>query len=373
MIKRVIQDRIEKDLFKGRVIVIYGPRRSGKTTLIRQLQKKYNDSSYFNCDEPEVKKALENKGSKELKEYVGDKKLVFIDEAQRVENIGLSLKLLVDNYPETQIVATGSSAFELSNKISEPLTGRKWEFFLYPFSLTELLSEFSKSKIESEIERRIIFGNYPEVVLKGNSAERLFEITKSYLYKDIFEHQEIKNPEVLEKLLSALALQIGSEVSYNELANLVGVDKNTVQRYIQLLEKAFVIFRVRSFSRNKRKEIGKLRKIYFYDLGVRNALIRNFNQLNLRNDVGALWENFVISERVKFLSNVSKDVGKYFWRTYRQEEIDWLEEEGGIINGYEIKWKRDKLKVPKQFRKLYPEIAVKLINKDNFIDFVSGK
>lgn len=371
VIKRAIQDRVEEDLFKGRVVIIYGPRRSGKTTLIRQLQKKYGDSSYFNCDEPEVKESLENKGSKDLKKFLGNNKLIFIDEAQRVKNIGLSLKLLVDNYPDTQIAATGSSAFELSNKISEPLTGRKYEFFLHSLSCGELANEFGQKDLEKKLEERMIFGSYPEVVLKPDKIRILQEVTKSYLYKDIFEYQEIKNPEVLEKLLSALALQIGSEVSYNELANLVGVDKNTVQRYIQLLEKAFVIFRIRSFSRNKRKEIGKLRKIYFYDLGIRNSLINNLNELRLRQDVGGIFENFVISERVKFLSNSGINAGKYFWRTYRQEEIDWLEEEGGVIKGYEIKWKKGGLRVPKKFKDLYPEIKVKLVNKDNFFDFVT--
>jgi len=372
VIKREIQDRVEEKLFKGKVVIVYGPRRSGKTTLIKQIQKKYRGSLYLNCDEFSIRRALINKDSEELRVYIGNNRLVFLDEAQRVKNIGLTLKLLVDNFPEIQIVATGSSAFELSNEVVEPLTGRKHEFYLYPFSLQELSKVYSKAEIGRSLEKRMIFGSYPEVVLH-EEEEALREITKSYLYKDILQYQEVKNPDVLEKLLQALALQIGNQVSYSELANLVGVDKKAVERYIQLWEKAFVIFRIKPFSRNPRKEISKLRKIYFVDIGVRNALINNLNSVDLRQDVGAIWENFLVSERIKFEKNLMRTKNYYFWRTYQQEEIDWLEEAEGKLEGFEFKWKRSKLRIPKAFSEAYPGVRVRLVNRDNYEEFVGVK
>jgi len=374
LIKRIIQDKIERSLFKGKIIIIYGPRQVGKTTLIKQIKEKNQaDSVYFNCDEPDVREALTNKTSTELNEFLNLKKntLVVLDEAQRVKNIGLTLKLIVDNFPETQIIATGSSSFDLANEISEPLTGRKNEFFLYPFSLEELGQIYSEIEIDRLLENRMIFGMYPEIILKKDDLEKsLKSLTQSYLYKDVLQYQNIKNPEILEKLLQALALQVGSEVSYNELANTVGVDKNTVASYIQILEKAFVIFRLSPFSRNLRSEIKKLRKIYFYDNGVRNALINNLNPLNLRQDQGSLWENFMLSERVKYNNNHALDKNLYFWRTQQKQEIDFLEESNGKIFAFELKWQKDKFSIPKSFRDAYPEAKTELINRKNYRKFV---
>ncbi len=294
-----------------------------------------------------------------------------MDEAQRIKNIGLTLKLAVDNFPEIQVIATGSSSFDLSNQIIEPLTGRKYEYYLYPFSLAELKFIYTKQEIDRLLEKLIVFGMYPRVVLGGNEAEaNLKELTKSYLYKDALQYQNIKNPEVLEKLLQALALQIGNEVSYNELADLLGIDKNTVAAYIRILEQAFVVFRLNPFNRNLRTELKKKRKIYFYDLGVRNALINNLNPANLRTDWGALWENFIISERLKYNYNRGQDFNYYFWRTQQKQEIDFLEEGRGKLYGFEFKWAKKKLSPPKIFLDTYPGTEVRLINKNNYQDFV---
>ncbi|MDD4271984.1 MAG: ATP-binding protein [Patescibacteria group bacterium] len=371
-VKRTIQAKIEKDLFKGKIAIIYGARQVGKTTLAKEIQKKYpNDSLYLNCDEPDIRDALTNKTSTELKSFLGNKKLIIIDEAQRVENIGLTLKLLADNFSEMQILATGSSSFDLSNKIAEPLTGRKNEYYLFPFSLEELKSIYSTMEIDRILERRIVFGMYPEIVQGGDKPEQnLKSLALSYTYKDILQYQYIKNPEILEKLLRALALQIGNEVSYNELSEMVGIDKNTVAGYIQLLEKAFIIFRLGPFSRNLRNELKKLRKIYFYDTGIRNALINNLNPLELRQDVGALWENFIISERIKYNQNNFLDKNIYFWRTTQGQEIDYIEDGGGKVAGFEMKWQKDKFKKPKVFLEAYAGSDVELINKNSYKKFI---
>lgn len=375
IIKRTIQNNIEKSLFKGKIVIIYGARQVGKTTLVREIQKKYsdhsNDSIYLNCDEIDIRQALTDKTSTEIKAFLGNNKLAIIDEAQRVKNIGITLKLIADNFPSIQVIATGSSSLDLSNEIAEPLTGRKYEFHLYPFALEELKSVYKEIEISRLIERRIIFGMYPEIALNDSDAfKNLKNITDSYLYKDILQYQNIKNPEVLNKLLQALALQIGNEVSYNELSNTVGIDKKTVSNYIQLLEKSFVIFKLQPFSRNLRTELKKLRKIYFYDTGIRNALINNFNPLNLRQDVGALWENFMISERIKYNNNYEQIKNIYFWRTHNQKEIDYLEESGGVLNGYEFKWEKNKFSKPKEFLETYKNSSIELINKKNYQNFV---
>lgn len=371
LVKRKIQASIEKSLFKGKIIIIYGARQVGKTTLVKEIQKKYaRDSAYFNCDEMDIRQALTDKTSTELKAFLGNSRLIILDEAQRVKNIGLTLKLLVDNFPETQVIATGSSSFDLSNEISEPLTGRKYEYFLYPFSLEELASIYSGAELDRLLERRLVFGMYPEIVRDGGETEKkLGSLAQSYTIKDVLQYQNIKNPEVLEKLLQALALQIGNEVSYNELANLVGVDKNTVASYIQILEKAFIVFRLRPFSRNLRNELKKLRKIYFFDTGIRNALINNLNPLNLRQDGGALWENFMISERIKYNGNNGRSANGYFWRTLQKQEIDYLEEYKGKLAGFEFKWKKSKFRIPKAFSEAYKGSKVELINRENYKSF----
>jgi hypothetical protein len=329
-------------------------------------------SAYFNCDEPDICQALTDKTSTELKLFLGDSKLVVLDEAQRVKNIGLTLKLLADNYPKMQIIATGSSSFDLSNQIFEPLTGRKKEFYLYPFSLAELKNYYSEIEFNRILENRMVFGMYPGVIFESDKgkSESLRELAKSYVYKDALEYQGIKNSEVVEKLLQALALQVGNEVSYNEISSLIEVNKITVANYIQILEKAFIVFRLPSFSRNLRDEIKSNRKIYFFDNGIRNALINNLNPVGLRQDAGALWENFMISERVKRNGNFGSVANMYFWRTLRQQEIDLIEDRGGELAGYEFKWKSRPGKVPVAFSRAYPDAKVEMITKENYKTFV---
>lgn len=372
-IKRAIQAQIEARLFKKKAIIVYGPRRIGKTTLAQDLLKKYPKSSqYLNCDEPDIRAALSNKTSTELKHLIGNKKFVVIDEAQRVENIGLTIKLLVDNYPKVQILATGSSSFDLSNKISEPLTGRVFEFTIYPFSITELKQKYSAIELQRLLPAFLRFGSYPEIINTSaiQAPEIITDIAKNYLYKDILEFEKLKNPDLLLKLLQALALQVSNEVSYNELARLLEINKITVEKYIHLLEKSFIIFRLNPFSRNPRREINSMRKIYFYDLGIRNSLIKNFNELNIRPDLGALWENFCIIEKMKSNAINNRLINTYFWRNYKGNEIDYLEEYSGKLAGYEFKWGKNKIKIPKEFTELNPNATLKLINKSNFFDFV---
>lgn len=372
IIKRSIQDKIEKSLFNGKIIVLYGPRQAGKTTLIQQLPKATKASAiYLSCDEPDIRAAFTNATSSAMKAFIGQHKLVLLDEAQRVTNIGLSLKLLVDNFPDIQIVATGSSSFELANKISEPLTGRKYEFFLPPLSINELVQAQGELTTKRTLEQRLVYGMYPAVVLDGaiQAKATLTEITNSYLYKDILSYQHIGHPEVIEKLLRALALQIGREVSYTELAQTVGINAQTVERYIELLEKTFVIFRLLPLCRNKRKELSKLRKIYFFDTGVRNVLINSFNDLSLRQDVGELWENFLMSERYKLTSASGQTLNRYFWRNYEQREIDYIEDTNNALTGYEFKWKTKSFRPPKAFMDLYPTAKVNLVSQENFIPF----
>lgn len=374
IIKRTIQAHIEKALFKGKVIILYGARQVGKTTLAKEILNKYpEDSVYLNCDEPDVRAALTGKTSTYMKSFLGDKRFVILDEAQRVANIGLSLKLLCDAYPDMQVLATGSSSFELSDKVSEPLTGRKAEFLLYPFSLQELRTAYTALDIDRLLDRRMVYGMYPEIALKaGPVDEALKSLARSYSYKDVLKYHNIKNHETLEKLLQALALQIGSEVSYNELAGLLGIDKNTVSSYIQILEKAFIIFRVGPFSRNLRNELKKLRKIYFYDTGLRNALINNLNPPDLRADTGGLWENFMITERKKFLANNGRDVQGYFWRTQQMQEVDYIEASGEKLAAFEIKWKRSRPNPPRAFADAYPDALYNCVNRDNYRFFACG-
>jgi len=373
MIQRTIQSQIENCFFKGKAVIIYGARQVGKTTLIQEIRKRFPEAEtlYVNCDEPDLRTTLTEVTSTALKELIGRKKIIFIDEAQRVKNIGITLKLFVDNFSDRQVVATGSLSLDLSNEIIEPLTGRKYEFQLFPFALAELRQKYSALEINRLLEKRIIFGMYPEIVEKPEEAEGLLKsLVSSYLYKDILQYQSLKRPELLEKLLVALALQIGSEVSYPELANLLGVNKDTVASYIQLLEKAFVIFRLSPFSRNLRSELTKLRKIYFYDTGIRNALINNFNPLPFRQDLGALWENFMLSERMKRNFNQGNHVNAYFWRTHQQQEIDYVEERGGALAGFEFKWKGGKRRAPKIFLETYTGSRVEFIDSQNYGDFV---
>ncbi len=369
MLQRQLLEVIRQRLYQGKIIIIYGARQVGKTTLTRMLFDTQENSLYLNCDEPDIREKLTNRTSTELELLINHKKLIIIDEAQRVANIGITLKLLADNFQDRQIIATGSSAFDLSNHIKEPLTGRKLEFLLYPISMKELNHQYSSLELQRILENRMIYGMYPEIIM-NQDAELLKELADSYLYKDVLQYQSIKNPEILHRLLQALALQISNEVSYTELSGLLGIDKKTINNYISLLEKAFIIFRLPPFSRNLRNELKKMRKIYFYDTGIRNALINNFNPLNMRNDAGALFENFIILERIKNNSNARLNKNYYFWRTHQQQEIDFIEDYSGKLEGYELKYQTEKFKKPKQFLEAYPESRLSLITRENISEFL---
>ena len=374
MFKRLIIEPLKDDFFKKKVIILVGPRQVGKTTLLCQIinEFEHNSTLFLNCDEPETLKMLENVSSTELKNLIGNKKLILIDEAQRVKNIGITLKLIIDNIPDIQLVATGSSAFDLRNNLNEPLTGRKFEYRLYPFSTQELIENTSLLEEKRLLERRMIYGMYPDIVNNPSEAQRiLIELNNSYLYKDIFMYKEIRQPDALSKLLVALSLQLGNEVSYNELGKTVGLKSETIERYLDLLEKVFVIFRLPSFSRNMRQELKKSQKVYFYDNGIRNALIQNFKSLELRTDTGALWENFMISERKKYTEYNQIYSNKYFWRTHTHQEIDYIEERDGILHTYEFKWnERREAKLPNSFAANYSNHEFKVINRKNYLEFI---
>ena len=372
LIERTLQKRIERFLFKGKIIVLYGARQVGKTTLVKEIIKHHPDISlYLNCDEPDIRLRFSSKTSTELKSLFGNKKLVVIDEAQSVRDMAISLKLIADTFPDIQVIATGSSSFELASNLNEPLTGKKFEFTLYPLSIVELTAVYSDIEIERLLTRFLVYGFYPEIVTSADNTEALLKnLAYSYSFKDVFKFHGIKNPEVLEKLLRALALQVGNEVSYNELASLIGIDKNTVAHYIRILEQAFILFKLPPLSRNLRNEIKKSKKIYFYDNGVRNALINNLNPVDIRQDVGSLWENFFIVERMKFLKNAGKDKNIYFWRTFQNQEIDYLEEENNLFHAFEIKWSKTKAKLPDIFRSTYPLKQFTVVQPKNYRDFL---
>ncbi len=373
MIKRSLIDQIIPRLFHGKAVIITGARQVGKTTLARKLEKQINQRSlWLNGDEPDIREQLSNVTSTQLKSLIGENKVVFIDEAQRITNIGLTLKLIVDNLKNVQVIATGSSSFELANQIQEPLTGRKYEFFLFPLSFAELCEHSSQIEESRLLEHRMIYGYYPEIVTNpGEEQINLNGISEGYLYKDILASGKIKKPDALEKLLQALALQMGKEVSYNELSQLIGVDNQTVERWVNVLEKSFVIFRLRTLNRNARNELKKVRKIYFYDNGIRNSIIKNLNTLSLRMDVGELWENFLISERMKFLQRKEIYANYYFWKSNNQQEIDYIEEFNGKLHAYEFKWNPNKkVKFSAPFLKSYPNSETKIINRSNYVEFV---
>jgi uncharacterized protein len=375
MITRIIQNLLKDRIGKGKAILLVGPRQVGKSTLLKSLRNELNQETLLiNCDEPDMRQMLENVTTDELKGLIGRNTLVMIDEAQKVENIGLTVKLMVDSINHVQVIATGSSAFELRNKTNEPLTGRKFEFNLFPFSIAEMVQNHGKIIEKRMLERRVIYGLYPEIINnQGDEQKYLLELINSYLYKDILAFQNIRKPDILNKLLTGLALQLGQEVSYNELSQLIGIDKATVEKYIELLEKCFVVFRLSSFSRNLRNELKKSRKVFFYDNGVRNAILNNFSPLSLRQDTGALWENFMMSERIKQLS-YNRDFRKaYFWRTQTQQEIDLLEEKDGILYAFEFKWNEKKsVKIPRIFAETYPEHRFEVITPFNYLDFLTA-
>ena len=372
MILRILERHIKADFHKGKVIVLLGPRQVGKTTLLDKLQQPELSILRLNCDDYDDELQLENKTSTELRSLLSGYDMVFIDEAQRVRNIGLTLKKIGDLKIPTQVLVTGSSSLELANDINEPATGRILEYMIYPLSLQELASHSSQREEQRLLENRMIYGLYPEVVTTPKDARRiLMTLSNNYLYKDILSYRGIKKPDVLQRLLRALALQLGSEVSYNELSGLLGIDKETVGNYIDLLEKCFVVFRLDSFSRNLRNEIKKGKKIYFYDNGIRNAILSNFAPLELRTDVGPLWENLMVSERMKHNAYSGSYAQLFFWRTHDQKEIDLIEMEDGMMRAYEFKWNtKKKNSIPTSFAKAYSEASFTVVNPDNLWDFV---
>ena len=372
MISRQLESQIRSKLFKGKAIILLGARQTGKTTLLQSLLGNDPQMLWLNADEPDVIALFENANSSRLKKYFGSHSIVIIDEAQRISDIGIKLKLITDQIKNIQLIATGSSAFELANQINEPLTGRKWEYQLFPLSYAEMVSYHGMLEENRLLPHRLIYGYYPDVVnSRGNEKEILKQLTDSYLYKDILMWEQIKKPEKLMKLLQALAFQLGSEVSYNELGKLIGLDNQTVEKYVQLLEQVFIIFRLPAFSRNLRKELKKGRKIYFYDNGIRNAILASFGAIELRSDIGALWENFLLAERQKHIGYSQIWNRSYFWRTHDQQEIDYIEELDGELFAYEFKWNpAKKAKVATAFETAYPGHKFRVINRDNFDEFI---
>ncbi len=372
-IERKLIAVLKKKLYKGKAIILVGARQTGKTTLLKTLLAKEKTGLWLNADDPDVRARLHEITSTGWKKLIGQNKILIIDEAQRIENIGLKIKLITDELKGVQLIATGSSSFDLSNKVNEPLTGRKWEYKLYPISYGEMVDHHGAMEESRLLEHRLIYGYYPNVVTAdGDEKEVLKQLTDSYLYKDLLMIDNIKRTDKIIGLLQALALQLGNEVSYNELGKLLGMDNQTVEKYIDLLEKAFVVFRLKAFSRNLRNELKRSRKIYFYDNGIRNALLANFSPISLRSDIGALWENFLIAERMKSLTYQQKWVNSYFWRNHEQQEIDYIEESDGKITAYEFKWSdRKKSKLPAVFGKAYQVENLNVINKKNFEDFLT--
>ena len=376
-ISRDLKLILDSKIGKGKVLLLIGPRQVGKTTLFKQMIKSLAPEKkvqFWNCDESDVRQFLSDGNLAKLKSFIGNSDFIIIDEAQRVKDIGLTIKLIHDNFTNVQLAVTGSSSLDLSNTINEPLTGRKFEYNLFPFSTNELVLNSTMLEEAKQLQNRLIYGFYPDVVNNpGEEKEILTNIVNSYLYKDIFEFKEIRKSFVIEKLVQALALQVGSEVSFNELGNLLGIDTMTVQRYVDLLEKAYVIFHLRSYSKNVRNELKKSIKIYFYDNGVRNAVISNFSPPDLRSDIGNLWENFLISERIKNNAYHNINAKYYFWRTTQKQEIDFIEETDGRFFAYEFKYnpKKTHAKCPLTFSNNYPEIPFCVITKENYLDFIT--
>ena len=378
VVKRDLQDSIEPDLFQQKIIVLYGTRRVGKTTLSKQILEKYEQlgkkCAYFNCETITIKQKLETTNDQLLGDFLNAYELVVLDEAQSVDNIGLTLKILNDTFPNIQIIATGSSSFNLANKTGEPLVGRNRTYVLYPFSVSELSALKNTIELEAKTENILRFGLYPNVFgLPEISAKKeLISIVSGYLYNDILALDNIKHSKSIVNLLQILALQIGSEVSFNEVSNKLGISVNTVIKYIDLLEKCFVIFTLPALSRNLRNEVGlKSKKIFFYDLGIRNALLNNFSNLSLRTDIGALWENFCIVELIKKAQREGREPNKYFWRTYDKKEIDYIEEEDSAMKAFEFKYNKNaKIKISEEFQTAYNTENIKIVNSQNWCKYL---
>ena len=373
MIKRSLEAAITKKLKDNKAIILLGPRQAGKSTLLQLLKAQLKQPiAWWNGDETDIRSLLEKPSSTQLKSLIGKNKTVVIDEAQRIENIGLCIKLITDNIKDVKVIATGSSAFELANKINEPLTGRKWEFHLYPLSFGEMVAHTNLLEEKRLLHHRLLYGYYPEIVTSpGNEQALLKQLANSYLYKDILTWERIQKPDKLEKLVQALSFQTAQLISYNELGQLCGLNAETVEKYINLLEKAFIVFRLPAFSRNLRNELKKSYKIYFYDNGLRNAVINQFNPVNLRNDTGQLWENWFISERMKFLNNTQQHVSRFFWRTLAQQEVDYIEDTNGKITAFECKWNpKAKGGLSRAFSNAYPDAVTHIVHPENADEFL---
>jgi predicted AAA+ superfamily ATPase len=371
-IQRKLVPQIEQTFFQGKAILLMGPRQVGKTTLIESmLTGREEKLMMLNGDEADVRQLLSQTTSTRLRSIIGDSHIVVIDEAQRIADIGITLKLFTDQIKGVQVIATGSSALELAASINEPLTGRKFEFMLFPLSFAEMVDHHGLLEEKRLLEHRLVYGYYPDIVTNPGQEKKLLKLlADSYLYKDLLALGQVSKPALLEKIVTALALQLGSEVSYHELGQLVGADNQTVEKYIDLLEKAYVVFRLPAYSRNVRNEIKKGKKIYFYDNGIRNAVIGNFSLLPGRTDKGALWENFLVSERLKLLHYQDIDAKRYFWRTTQQQEIDYLEERQGKLYAYEFKWNpKARVRFPKTFLNAYPENETSCVSRENFETF----
>lgn len=367
-------ENLKKAFKPGKVFVIYGPRRVGKTTLLKKFMESVSEKILFVSGEDiVVRDYLESQSLEKLRDFVGNHTLLLVDEAQYVRQIGLNLKIIVDQIPGIGVVATGSSSFELAKDIGEPLTGRKQVFKLLPLAQLELSQIEKVHETKAHLESRLIYGSYPEVVLQRSNTDReeyLREILSSYLFKDVLQLEGIRHADKLQRLLQLLAFQIGKEVSFAELGKQLGMNKNTVERYLDLLEKVFVIYRRSGFSRNLRKEVSKNSRYYFFDNGIRNALINNFNPLAIRNDIGQLWENYILIERTKKQEYLRQPVNSYFWRTYDKKEIDMIEEQKGKLFGFEIKWKKNRITPPKDWETAYPDSSFEVIHQDNYLKFI---
>ncbi|MDR2207281.1 MAG: ATP-binding protein [Flavobacteriaceae bacterium] len=372
MIERFIEKQIQELLPTGKAIVLIGARQTGKTTVLKKL---FPNAVWLNGDDADTRQKLTDSNADKLKSILGNNSTLIIDEAQRIENIGLTAKIIIDQLENIQLILSGSFSFELANKINEPLTGRKWELQLFPLSYSEMCrhsGDFTENRL---LETRLLYGYYPEVVKnEGNQTAILKELSSSYLYKDILTWENIQKPDKLERLVQAIALKIGNLVSYNELAQMSGLNVATVERYINLLEKAFIVYRLGSFSRNLRNELNKSRKIYFYDTGLRNAVINQFQAIGLRNDIGGLWENFLLAERTKYLAEKKMFCNRYFWRTKDGAEIDYIEELNGEIYAYEFKWNPNaKSSFSSSFIKEYQPVSTKIIHRENYMDWLKER
>ena len=369
-------ERLRAAARPGKVAVLYGARRTGKTTLLRELLKTEEEPYLLVSGEDiTVQGYLGSQSVEKLTAFVGRNRLLVVDEAQKVAQIGLNLKLIVDHLPGVRVIATGSSPFDLARSVGEPLTGRKTTLTLFPLAQMEIGQTEQRHQTDANLESRLIHGSYPEVVLTPDNRSReqyLKEIVASSLYKDILELDGIRHSAKISRMLQLLALQIGREVSYTELAKALGMSKNTVDRYLDLLEKAFVLHRLSGFSRHRRGEITKNSRWYFLDTGIRNALINNFNPLSLRNDVGELWENYLVLERFKRQAYLGESATSYFWRTYRQQELDLVEERGGRLFGYEIQWGKSRAKPPSEWPAAYPDAEFSLVNQENYLEFIGA-